>query len=385
MQNKDRPALCQQPLATRASGCRHAATRQSPEKPLHGAPCKALQCALKRGLGWQPVFLRRAIRGALLLVLSHWAILGAAAADDRPSPACPDGSGLAAHQFGLKIQDAVRERDLAAFFALVDGELKRGPSRGSIQGKAFREVFSDAWREAILQQPPPCEPLGWRGFMLGSGELWYRPGQVFALNGWAPEGAADDDAPALWMAEGRRLSPQCFAYPSLSGDLLEHYARRFSIAKHRSAPEFADFEANPGRYFGDPIGSFAQEAGSLWQYLEDCAEANDAPPAQRQAERYAVLAEVAAELCQRLAPDLPGECLESRLLHRFSSSGGSMGYHGTHGIYGLFRLARGERIIFPLKYFDSENLARSFLDQQGRLSQPPIRRGAPAASGGKRP
>ena len=155
-------------------------------------------------MGRLPAFLHWAMRGALLLILSHWAILGAAAQGDRPSPPCPDAPGLAAHQFGLKIQDAVRERDLAAFFALVDGELKRGPSRGSVQGKAFREVFSDAWREAILQQPPPCEPMGWRGFMFGNGELWYRPGQVFALNCWAPEGAADDaSAPVPAESSGR--------------------------------------------------------------------------------------------------------------------------------------------------------------------------------------
>ena len=304
----------------------------------------------------------------LLLILLHCSASGAEAAPSvaPESPVCPEERGLAAYRFGLQIQNAVRARDLAAFFSLVDGELERGPRRKHAEGKAFHELFSAAWREEILQTKPACDPVGWRGFMLGNGSLWYRSDHVFAVNGWAPE--VLPAVPEVWQADGKLLSPRCFAYQSPSGDLFESYAHRFSIAKDRFTPEFADFERNPGKYFGTPILPFHRDAPSLWRYLDDCAEAADASQAKNaahtrgEAERYEVLAGIAPERCQSLAPELPGECLAARLLHRFSLGDGSMSVWGTHGIYGLFRMEDGARILFPLKYFDSENLARNFLD-----------------------
>lgn len=304
---------------------------------------------------------RRGRLCGLLLMLLPWGASGAQA------PACPDERGAAAHRFGLQIQEAVRARDLAGLFSLVDGELERGPRRKHAEGKAFHELFPDAWRENILQTKPSCDPVGAQGFMLGNGSLWYRPGHVFAVNGWTPE--AFPAVPEIWQADGKLLSPGCFAYQSPSGDLFESYAHRFSIAEDRFRPEFEDFERNPGKYFGAPIGPFRRDALSLWRYLDDCAEAADASqaeqaaPAQDAAERYMVLADIAPERCQSLAPELPGECLAARLLHRFSLGEGSMGVWGTHGIYGLFRMEDGARILFPLKYFDSETLARNFLDE----------------------
>ena len=65
-----------------------------------------------------------------------------------------------AYAFGLKIQDAVRKRDLPKFFSLVDGELDYGPRRKYVENKAFHEVFPDSWRAAILKDEPPCTPFG---------------------------------------------------------------------------------------------------------------------------------------------------------------------------------------------------------------------------------
>ena len=314
-------------------------------------------------------------RYSLVFLILSLLVCGAGRAEDAPdteprSSVCADADGVEAYEFGLKIQDAVRSRDLAAFFSLVDGELDRGPRRGYAEGRAFDEIFSASWRDEVLQTAPDCRPVGWRGFMLGNGQLWYRPGSIFAVGGWVPE--AFPPVPAGWTFGGGLLSPMCFVYQSLSGDIFEDFARRFSIADDRDTPEFADFADNTGRYFGDPIRPFGREAPSLWRYVSDCAGA----PGQfgiegpvvthEEGERYAVLAEISLDRCRDLAPGLPGTCLASRLVHRSSFTGGSMGYDGSYGIYGLFQMENGARIVFPLKYFGSENLARNYLEGSTR-------------------
>lgn len=287
---------------------------------------------------------------------------------DRKASACAGAGNVEAQAFGLRVQNAVRAQDLAAFFALVEGELERGPRRRHVQGKAFAEVFPESWRRAVLAAKPGCSPVGGRGFMLGRGQVWYRPGGVFAVNGWLPQ----EVPPTLggWRFDGELLPPGCFVYQSLSGDVFEDFARRFSIADGRSDSAFADFEVNPGRHFGSSVRSFNANGSGLWRHVRNCVKdsgqlrTEGATVIRNDGERYAALANVPRQLCQSLAPNLPGECLQSRLLHRFSLSDGSMGYYGVHGVYGLFKMQDGARIVFPLRYFGSENLARNFLDDR---------------------
>ena len=324
-----------------------------------------------------------------ILALPLWLLLvcgtaGHAAAvpgaDRKAALTCTDARNAEALAFGLRVQNAVRAQDLAAFFALVEGELERGPRRRHVQGKAFAEVFPESWRQAVLAAKPSCAPVGGRGFMLGRGQVWYRPGGVFAVNGWLPQ-----EAPPMlggWRFDGDLLPPSCFAYQSPSGDAFEDFARRFSIADGRNDPAFADFEGNPGRHFGSSVRSFDANGAGLWRHVRNCVKDSGqlkvagATVIHGDGERYAALASVPRQLCQSLAPNLPGECLQSRLLHRFSLSDGSMGYYGVHGLYGLFRMQDGARIVFPLRYFGSENLARSFLDDRLGRRPAPMRPGA---------
>ena len=63
-----------------------------------------------------------------------------------------------AYAFGFEIQDAVRERNLTAFFSLVGVgvELDHGPRRKYVTNRTIREIFSDSWRAAVLNDEPPC-------------------------------------------------------------------------------------------------------------------------------------------------------------------------------------------------------------------------------------
>ena len=290
-----------------------------------------------------------------------------------------------AYAFGLKIQDAVRARDLAKFFSLVDGELDYGPRRKYAENKSFHEIFPDSWRAAILKKEPPCTPVGWRGFMLANGLVRYKaPSEyidtfrIVEVYDWVPE--KFPPVPVGWKVDNRLLPPTCFEYQWVSGDNFEAFAEQFSIA------DYDDFAHNTGKYFGDPIYPFKpiypfdnNKAVRLWRYVGDCArdlapdqlQISDSTveyfyPDTRGAEslRYTILAEVSPNLCQGLAPKLAGKCLKSFLVD-IANCGGSMGCRGGwYNIYGMFQMQDGERIIFPLKNFRTENLARNFLDNK---------------------
>ena len=294
----------------------------------------------------------------------------------------PSEYSVKAYAFGLKIQDAVRKRDLVAFFSLVDGELAHGPRRKYVENKNFRAIFPDSWRANVLKDEPPRAPVGWRGFMLANGLIWYEGSDIFrivSVNDWVKE--EFPPAPVGWEVDGKPLPPRCFAVEWLSSDNFEEFAERFSISYTYDSPEFEDFAHNTGKYFGDPIFpfdpiDFHDQKISLWRNVIDCAEDSDqliiedfsvrdvSEENPHVYDEYTILADVSTNLCQELAPNLPGKCLKSYLVEFCSNGGGSMGCHTVYNIYGLFRMAGGDNIIFPLKNFDAENPARNFLDSK---------------------
>ena len=287
-----------------------------------------------------------------------------------------------AYAFGLKIQDAVRERDLTKFFSLVDGELDYGPRRKYAENKSFHEIFPHSWRTAILNDEPPCTPVGWRGFMLANGLVKYRaPSEdnatfrIVQVYNWVTE--KFPPVPVGWQVDGRLLSPQCFVYEWWSSDNFAAFAEQFSIA------DYGDFRHNTGKYFGDPIYPFNpiypfddNKPISLWRNVNDCAgnadqlkikgltvrDVSEEYPSAY--DEYTILADVSTNLCQELAPNLPGKCLKSYLVEFCSNGGGSIGCKWGYNIYGLFRMEDGEEIVFPLKNFRTENPARNFLDNK---------------------
>ena len=291
----------------------------------------------------------------------------------------------AAYAFGLKIQQAVRQRDLAAFFALVDGELDRGPRRKDAETRSFDDLFPDSWTRATLVSEPPCRPTGGRGFMLANGHVWYQgpPFRITAVNGWI-----EDKRPreaAQWTIEGKTLSAGCFVYEWASSDNFEAFAERYGI-------DSGDLSGHPGRYLGDPIDPLEPVAlvdieVTLWRSIDQCAVdrtltgerigtgVTRAQP--RSSKRYTVWARVPAESCRALAPDLPGECLEARLVEIVDAQGSESLVR--HAIYGAFVLENGETLVFPLRTFPTLNRAWNFLDDHAS----PLDRGADRRAPGR--
>ena len=67
-------------------------------------------------------------------------------------------------------------------FDLVDGELRYGPRRAYALSRKFDEIFDENFVDAVLKDPPSCSPVGWRGFMLGRGEIWFNKSLMSFFN-----------------------------------------------------------------------------------------------------------------------------------------------------------------------------------------------------------
>ena len=85
-----------------------------------------------------------------------------------------------AYDFGINIQNLLKAKNLKTLFELVEGELLVGPKKSFIKNKSFDEIFSEEWVTSILSSSSNCSPVGWRGFMLGNGNIWYAKED----NGW---------------------------------------------------------------------------------------------------------------------------------------------------------------------------------------------------------
>jgi len=271
-----------------------------------------------------------------------------------------------ARDFGYRIQKAVEEKDLDALFALVPGELSNGPRKAFIQNKKFDQLFSEEWRERVLEDVPPCAPVGWRGFMLGNGYIWYRPEGIFSING-ALEEVPEEKRIGEWLHDGRSLNGSCFTTIWYSGDNYEHFHETF--AKNI---DFATFSKFIGRYLGklvpiEPIPNpwweeqeslalAEQESLALAVKIPDCPRDDDE-------KTYQVLKEISKSHCASLAPNFPQGCEDIRLLTVIGPCGGSMGCAANTAIYTIINNRETkDTYMVPLVNFDSENDALNFLD-----------------------
>ena len=87
---------------------------------------------------------------------------------------CSKDENIKAYLFGQRIIDTVRNKDLDGLFSLaIDGELMWGPRKSFVEDKEFEQIFDLDWIDKVLKQPPDCGRVGWRGWMLAYGHVWY--------------------------------------------------------------------------------------------------------------------------------------------------------------------------------------------------------------------
>ncbi|WP_373086472.1 hypothetical protein [Sneathiella sp.] len=293
-----------------------------------------------------------------------------------------------AYAFGRKIQALLTAKDLDALFGLVDGELILGPRKRFVATQSFDEVFDADWVKAVLADTPSCQPVGWRGFMLANGRIWFHREQgewhIFSMNGVAVE-AQDESLPIGWRVENELLPFECFYYDSFATDRARELMDQYDIS------DLDDFLANPGKYIGGKIPLSSNITPSwckdntcknngfddkieLVHPLSECRKTADALTildrlVWRQmgavSYQYEVIGKLNAMQCQTLAPDLVARCEESYLIAIGDYSGGTIGWLMQYTFYGLFRRDDGARYIVPLKSFDNRNEALNHLEDLG--------------------
>jgi hypothetical protein len=284
-----------------------------------------------------------------------------------------------AYDFGVKIQSLVKEKNLEGIFNLVDES--GGVPRKSLALKySFDEIFDADWVNSVISSIPQCGPLGWRGFMLGSGSIWYNPpkdkseGVIFGFNGDKELETFEDEVG--WKNNEKLIHPSCFYRPWGSGDNYEEYAERFNL-------EGQKLRFEPGQFFGSKIKNFEPITASwgdkisLVNSLDKCSPekfktiksdksiriAIEGEFGSNVYKEYRVLKKFPAEKCSNLAPHIGKLCKQSYLLVSGDYSGGSMGVASAVGIYGLFDLPKLGLSIVPLRFFDSLNAALNYIDE----------------------
>ena len=281
-----------------------------------------------------------------------------------------------AYDFGIKIQNIIKEKDLAGLFKLVEGELKSGPRKSFIKDKNFDEIFNEEWVNSILSIKPDCYPMGWRGFMLDSGSVWYNKvdqgWEIFAINGAKLE--EDKSSIVGWNYNNNLIHPTCFARVWMSGDNFEEFADQFKISNYEK------FSKKPGEFFGKEIDNF-NPIKAMWdEYIKIINPINDCPFKDSKVNNdekfitingegefgtikygYSIIEAIAEKKCADLSPNIDSKCLSSYLVKAGDYSGGSMGWDMSYGIYGLFDLDKLGPSIVPLIFFENKNEALNYL------------------------
>ncbi|HCU90684.1 MAG TPA: hypothetical protein DGR97_12105 [Gammaproteobacteria bacterium] len=145
-----------------------------------------------------------------------------------------------AYNFGIKIKQLVKEKNLEGLFALVEGELTgQGPRKQFIVDKKFSDIFSDDWRKNLLHAYPPCSPVAWGAFVLKSGSdsgsiLFNRKDgkwHIFSIKGAQEEDIPGSNMPIGWEISEGIIPPQCFVREWHSSDNFEAFEDKYKIPK----------------------------------------------------------------------------------------------------------------------------------------------------------
>ena len=290
-----------------------------------------------------------------------------------------------AYEFGLLIQNIVKNKNTVDLFNLIDGELDNGPRRSFALSKSFDEIFDRQWIYEILKDQPSCSPAGWRGYFLGNGLLWYtylgeaidaKNLKIYSINR-----AKQEVFSTLigWKVDNHYLHPLCF-----KSDWVDDEFRIF--ARHFRITDVKDFIRNPGNYLGREINKYTPistdwcdedecQKISLGTSVDKCLgkdtnfrfdqeisvtiEETEYQPSYRIG--YRVIKNVDQKTCFLLAPSIKFPCLGSYFISSWEDFGGSMGRLYSYGIHGLFSLPKVGRQIIPLRYFKNRNDGLNFL------------------------
>ena len=298
-----------------------------------------------------------------------------------------------AHDFGRKIQTLIAKKDIQGIYknVLID-ELQNGPRREFIKNKSFDQIFPKKWVTKVISTEIDCDSIGWRGFMISNGLIWFdrmESGKwtIKSINGVKQE-QFDNKNLFGWKTNKGIIPPTCFpTFGNFEKPKVDLFTEEFGI-KNKTK-----FEYSPGEYIGKtiPLGYEIKtkisknNVYSVSINLNDCFkwnvengfEKNDATKNElvlveniiyqkndikgkenhdRYKSHYEVLQRVDLSKCNQLAKQL-SQCNDSYLIRIGYQSGGTIGWLGKYYIFGIFEDQNKSKFLVPLKKFDNKNLA----------------------------
>ena len=276
------------------------------------------------------------------------------------------------YKVGLKIQDALKNKDIEKLYSFID-ENSNAPRKEKVLEVGFENVFEGKMIESVTSLKPSCSPVGWRGFMLGNGGVWFNGETLKITSIWHNEiEELPQDFPK-WVYNKLTISPRCFSVLWVSGDNYEEYEEQYKIENK------TDFRNNVGKYFINliPIEEINTSWGekiSLAKNIVECNKnsknlliKNDYVELINENEwgktflYYKTLKKVSKNNCSNLAPYLKGTCNSSYLVKVSENSGGTY-TSSDYYIYGLFTLNDSSEYLIPLKKFKSDTEGRDYID-----------------------
>ena len=305
-----------------------------------------------------------------------------------------------AHDFGREIQTLIVKKDIQGIYknVLID-ELQNGPRREFIKNKSFDQIFPKEWVTKVINTEIDCDSIGWRGFMISHGLIWFDRMEngkwtIKSINGVNQE-KFDNKNVIGWETNKGIIPPTCFpTFGYFEKPKVDLFTEEFRIKNKR------EFEYSSGKYIGKTIPlSYKIKSKiskdnvySVATNLDECFKWNSENGFSKKKERkndlviveniiyqksyikgrenhdrykshYEVLKKVDSSKCDQIANQL-SRCQESYLIRIGYHSGGSIGWLGRYYIFGIFEAKDKAKFIVPLKVFGTENLALNFLDHQ---------------------
>ena len=298
-----------------------------------------------------------------------------------------------AHDFGRKIQNLIAKKDIQGIYknVLID-ELQNGPRREFIKNKSFDQIFPKKWVTKVISTEIDCDSIGWRGFMISNGLIWFdrmESGKwtIKSINGVNQE-QFDNKNLIGWKTNKGIIPPTCFpTFGNFEKPKVDLFTEEFGI-KNKTK-----FEYSPGEYIGKtiPLGYEIKSKISKDNFysvsinLNDCFKWNLENGFVKNQEKinelvlveniiyqkndnqgrenhdpykshYEVLKKIDLSKCNQLAKQL-SQCNDSYLIRIGYQSGGTIGWLGKYYIFGIFEDKNKIEFLVPLKSFDNKNLA----------------------------
>ena len=304
-----------------------------------------------------------------------------------------------AHDFGRKIQTLIAKKDINGIYKnVLINELENGPRREFIKNKSFDEIFPKEWVHEVINSEIDCDSVGWRGFMISQGLIWFdrmKNGKwtIVTINGVNQE--VFNKNLVGWVTNKGIIPPTCFpTFGYFEKPKLDLFTEKFRIKNKRK------FEYSPGKYIGKTIplsykinSKISKDSVySIATNLDECFKWNSENGFVKKKERkndiviveniiyqkdnlkgdedhnpfkyhYRVLSKLDLSKCNQIANQL-SRCKESYLIRLGYHSGGSIGWLGRYYIFGIFEDFDNNEYLVPLEVFNTQNQALNFLDYQ---------------------